>query len=73
MTNKQIEHLISNWENARLDPIACVSSGDKLAEAIRYLQNYSDHVFNLLIKTNADNETLREEVYSGINLEINNG
>ena len=21
MTNKQIEHLISNWENARLDPM----------------------------------------------------
>lgn len=35
MTNKQIEHLISNWENARLDPIACVPSGDKLADALK--------------------------------------
>lgn len=57
MTNKQVEYLISNWENARLDPIACVPSGDKLADALK----------EMLV----DIETLREEVYSGINLEIN--
>ena len=39
MTNKQIEHLISNWENARLDHIACIPSGDKLVEAIIHLTN----------------------------------
>ncbi len=59
MTNKQIEYLISNWENARLDPIACISSGDKLVEALKAML--------------VDIEVLREEVYSGINLEINNG
>ncbi len=57
MTNKQIEHLISNWENARLDPIACIPSGDKLVEALKAML--------------VDIEVLREEVYSGINLEIN--
>jgi hypothetical protein len=35
MTSKQIEHLISNWENARLDPVACIPSGDKLVEALK--------------------------------------
>ncbi len=59
MTNKQIEHLISNWENARPDPIACIPSGDKLVEALK----------EMLV----DIQVLREEVYSGINLEINNG
>ena len=38
MTNKQIEHLISNWENARLDPIACVKTGDNLVELVKELQ-----------------------------------
>ena len=57
MTNKQIEHLISNWENARIDPIACVPSGDRLVEDVKALL--------------VDIETLREEVYSGTNLEIN--
>jgi len=57
MTNKQIEHLISNWENARLDHIACIPSGDKLVEALKAML--------------VDIEVLREEVYSGINLEIN--
>lgn len=38
MTNKQIEHLISNWENARLDPVACVKTGDNLVELVKELQ-----------------------------------
>lgn len=38
MTNKQIEHLISNWENARLDPVACVKTGDNLVKLVKELQ-----------------------------------
>ncbi len=38
MTNKQIKHLISNWENARLDPISCVKTGDNLVELVKELQ-----------------------------------
>lgn len=38
MTNKQIEHLISNWENARLDTVACVKTGDNLVELVKELQ-----------------------------------
>ena len=38
MTNKQIEHLISNWENARLDPVGCVKTGDNLVKLVKELQ-----------------------------------
>jgi len=56
MTNKQIEHLTSNWENARLDTVACVPSGDKLVEAIRYLQQQSKCMFEALHQINGGNK-----------------